>query len=159
MSSGDRQEPGRSLGIDPGTKRIGIAISDELGMLARPLEVWARRKVLEEDVAHIRALVAEHEVRRVVIGVPRRLDGSIGPAATRALEFVAAVRAGLDPSIEVVERDEALTTWEAESALKERGVSWQERRELIDAFAAAVILQEDLDARIFLRNPESGAGE
>jgi putative holliday junction resolvase len=138
---------GRSLGIDPGTKRIGIAISDELGLLARPLEVWARRKVLAEDVAHVVALIAEHEAVRVVIGVPRRLDGSIGPAAERALIFVAAVRAAAPASVEVVERDEALTTWEAENALKERGLDWKERRELIDAFAAAVILQEDLDAR------------
>lgn len=138
---------GRALGVDPGTKRIGFAISDELGLLARPLEVWQRKKLAAENVARVVALVAEHEVVRVVIGVPRRLDGTIGPAAERALELLNLVRAALPESVEVVERDEALTTWEAENALKERGLDWKERRDLIDAFAAAVILQEDLDAR------------
>lgn len=138
---------GRSLGIDPGTKRIGIAISDELGFLSRPLEVWPRKKIVGEDVAHVLALIAEHEIKRVVIGVPHRLDGTRGSAAERAMVLVDAIRAALPPNVELVERDEALTTWEAESFLKERGYSPKERKTLIDAYAAAVILQEDLDAR------------
>jgi putative Holliday junction resolvase len=138
---------GRSLGIDPGTKRIGIAISDELGFLARPLEVWPRKKVVGEDVAHVLALIAEHEIVRVVIGVPHRLDGTRGSAAERALVLVEAIRAALPSHVELVERDEALTTWEAESFLKERGYSPKARKTLIDAYAAAVILQEELDAR------------
>lgn len=145
--SGASELVGRTLGVDPGTKRIGFAISDELGLLARPLEVWQRKKIAAENVARVVALVAEHEVVRVVIGVPRRLDGTVGPAAERALELLKLVRAALPESVEVIERDEALTTWEAENALKERGLDWKERRDLIDAFAAAVILQEELDAR------------
>jgi putative Holliday junction resolvase len=140
--------PGRSLGIDPGTKRIGIAISDELGMLARPLEVWARKKAIAEDVAHVVALVREHEIVRVVVGVPHRLDGTKGTAAERASVLLVAIREALPPEVEVVERDEALSTWEAETWLKERGISdWKARREFVDAYAAAVILQEDLDLR------------
>jgi putative Holliday junction resolvase len=138
----------RSLGVDYGSKRIGFAISDEMGWGASPLEVWPRRTD-EEDVAHVVELVARHEVARVVIGVPRRLDGTEGREAERALAFVTVVRAALPAGVEVDTRDEALTTWEAERLLAERGVKLKprERKRLIDACAAAVILQEDLDAR------------
>lgn len=136
---------GRVLGIDPGTKRIGFALSDELALIASPLEVWKRRTPAE-DIARVAELVRVHEVVRVVVGVPYRLDGSKGPAAEKALAFLEAVRAGV-PGVEIAERDEALTTWEAEERLKERGLGPLERRGMVDAYAAAVILQEDLDAR------------
>lgn len=140
---------GRALGVDPGSKRIGLAISDELGLLARPLEVW-KKKSRAEDVGRIVALVREHEIKRVVVGVPYRLDGSKGPAAERAQAFLSEIRAALLDAclaVEVVERDEALTTWEAEESLKARGLDLEARKALIDAYAAAVILQEDLDQR------------
>jgi putative Holliday junction resolvase len=139
-------EEGRVLGIDPGTKRIGFAISDELQLFARPLEVWTRKKRIEEDTAHVLALVQEHEVVRVVVGVPYRLDGTKGQAAEKALLFIDALTAVLPETVAIEARDEALTTWEAESRLKARGLLPKERRELVDAFAAAVILQEALDA-------------
>lgn len=138
-------EPGRTLGIDPGTKRIGFALSDELGFLASPLEVWTRRG-LAADLAHIVELVRTHDVKRIVVGVAYRLDGSAGKAAESAKAFLEAVAAAL-PGCPVEERDEALTTWEAEEGLKARGLGPLERRGLIDAYAAAVILQEALDAR------------
>ena len=134
---------GRELGIDPGTKRIGFALSDELGLLASPLEVWKRRS-LPEDIAHIAGLVREHEVKRVVVGVPYRLDGSTGAQAEKSLAFIALLRAAIT-DVPIVERDEALTTWEAERRLEERGMGPRERRGMIDAYAAAVILQEALD--------------
>lgn len=138
-------EPGRALGVDFGTRRIGYALSDELGWVAEPLEVWTRKK-LEEDLAHLVALVAKHEVRRIVIGMPYRLDGSTGDSAERAQAFVDAVRGAL-PSLPITTRDEALTSWAAEEKLKERGVKPQDRKKWLDAYAAAVILQEDLDQR------------
>lgn len=144
--------PGRMLGVDPGTKRIGLALSDELGMLASPHEVWLK-KTLAEDVAHVAQVVREHGVVRVVVGVPYRLDGSKGPAAEKSLSFIAALRPVIPAEIPVVERDEALTTWEAEAILKDRGLSPQERRGKIDAYAAAVILQEELDALDAARRP------
>ncbi|MFO0727330.1 MAG: Holliday junction resolvase RuvX [Myxococcota bacterium] len=135
---------GRALGVDYGTKRIGYALSDEMGWAAEPLEVWTK-KSLEEDLVHLVALVTGHEVRRVVIGVPNRLDGTEGPEAKRALEWAEAVRAVSPVPIET--RDEALTTWAAEERMRERGLSPKDRKKWVDAYAAAVILQEDLDAR------------
>jgi putative holliday junction resolvase len=134
------KEYGRLLGIDPGTKRIGFALSDDMRWTARPLEVWTRKK-LEEDLAHVRSLIEAHEVIRVVVGVPYSLEGKETQSTARAKEFVAALRAAL-PEVEIVERDEALTTWEAEQRMREAGL--EPDRKLIDAYAATVILQEEL---------------
>ncbi len=133
---------GRLLGIDPGTKRIGFALSDDMRWTVQPLEVWKRRTI-EEDVAHVRGLIEKHEVVGLVIGVPYTLDGNESASTARAKAFIAALKAGI-PEVAIRERDEALTTWEAESKLKALGIP--ARRELIDAYAAAVILQEELDA-------------
>lgn len=141
--------PGRALAIDYGTKRIGFALSDELGWTAEPLEVWSRRG-LAADLDHVRALIAEHEVRRVVVGVPNRLDGTVGDAALRALGFVDAVRAAVAP-VPVDTRDEALSTWEATERMRARGIKAHDHKRWVDAYAALVILEEDLAAR---RPPE-----
>jgi putative Holliday junction resolvase len=138
---------GRILGIDPGTKRIGFALSDDLRWTAQPLEVWKRRSVAE-DVAHVIALIEAHEVIGVVVGVPYRLDGGESDSTKRAKALIEALRAKIT-SVPIVERDEALTTWEAEERMRERGL--EPKRELIDAYAAAVILQEELDAK---RDPD-----
>lgn len=135
---------GRILAIDYGTKRIGLALSDELGVTARPLEVYARRGRVP-DMAHLAARVAEHEVRRVVVGVPNRLDGSEGDAAKRALVFIEQVRAALAPT-PVTVRDEALTTWAAEERMKEEGLGPDARKKHVDAYAALVLLEEELEA-------------
>ena len=137
--------PGRALGIDFGTKRVGYAVSDELGWVAEPLEVWIRR-TLAEDLAHVGVLVASHDVVRIVFGIPFRLDGSAGPSAARAQAFLDALRAAF-PAIPIEARDEALTSWEAEERMRDRGLDQAERKRWVDAYAAAVILQDDLDAR------------
>lgn len=113
-------------------------------MAARPLEV---RKVqgVEADVAYIRTLVEQHEAGEVLIGVPYTLEGNETWSTKKALAFAAALRDGLD--VPVIEKDEALTTWEAEEQLKARGLLPLDRRKLVDAFAAAVLLQELLDER------------
>jgi putative holliday junction resolvase len=131
---------GRLLGIDPGTKRIGFAISDDMRWTARPLEVW-KRKSLAEDLAHVRALIEAHEVIGVVVGVPYSLEGKETQSTGRAKEFIAALRAAL-PEVPITERDEALTTWEAEQRMRDAGL--EPDRQLIDAYAATVILQEEL---------------
>jgi putative Holliday junction resolvase len=132
------------MAVDPGTARIGLALSDDMLWTARPLEV---RKVssLAADLAFIAAKVKAHEVSEVVVGVPYRLDGSESRSTEKAKAFAAALRAALD--VPVTEHDEALTTWEAEEKLKARGLLPQDRRKLVDAFAAAVLLQEVLDQR------------
>ncbi len=137
--------PGRALAIDYGSKRIGFALSDELGWTAEPLEVWQRRG-LPADLEHIHALVETHEAKRVVVGVPNRLDGTEGDAARRALEFAEAVRAAVAP-VPVETRDEALTTWEATERMRARGIKPKDHKQWVDAYAALVILEEDLAAR------------
>lgn len=137
--------PGRALGIDFGTRRIGYAVSDELGWVAEPLEVWARRG-LELDLAHLLELCARHEIRRIVIGMPYHLDGRKGESAERAEAFVETVRRAL-PAIPTETIDEALTSWEADERLKARRIKPEDRKRLRDAYAAAVLLQEYLDTR------------
>lgn len=132
------------LAVDPGTKRLGLAISDDMQWTARPLEVW-RAKGHAEDAEHVVEVARAHDVGELVVGVPYRLDGSPSRSTEKALAFVAALRAATE--LPVIERDEALTTWAAEERLKERGMLPRDRRKLIDAYAAAVILQEFLDAR------------
>lgn len=116
-----------------------------MGWAAEPLEVWTR-KTLEVDVAHLVALVREREVGRVVIGVPYRLDGSTGPSASRALAFIEALQAALPAGVPLITRDEALTSYEADERMKARGLSPEERKRWVDAYAASVILQDELDA-------------
>ena len=135
------QDPkGAVLGVDPGTKRIGFAISDDLRLTVRPLEVWNRRNP-KEDLAHVQELVRVHGVTAVVVGVPYRLNGSESEATRRAKNFLQLLREAL-PNVPIQERDEALTTWEAERRLREQGQ--KPNRLTIDAHAAAVILEEEL---------------
>ena len=135
---------GRLLGIDPGTKRIGFALSDDMRFGVRPLEVWKRR-TLEADLERVRALIEAHEVVALVVGVPYSLEGKETESTRRAMAFIAELRRAF-PEIPIKERDEALTTWEAEERLKAAGI--EPKRELIDAYAAAVILQEELDSEV-----------
>lgn len=133
----------RVLGIDVGSVRIGLAISDETCTIASPLAtvpngsrtLWPRIKREMED----------RQVDRVVIGLPRRLDGSEGDAARSARAFAAELtrRAAIDVEL----WDERFTTTIAERSLIESGVRRKRRREVIDAVAAAVLLQSWLDAR------------
>ena len=144
MASSSSPLPGRTLAIDYGSKRIGFAVSDELGWTGEPLEVWTRRGK-PADLDHIHALVVEHEARRVLIGVPNRLDGTVGDAALRALAFAEEVRARVAP-VPVITRDEALTTWAAKERMDARGIRPKDHKQWIDAYAALVILEEELAA-------------
>jgi putative Holliday junction resolvase len=132
----------RLLGIDLGQARVGLAISDELAMLAHPLETFSAessRKLLE----HIAALVRERLIECVVIGLPRNMDGSAGPAAEQALDFAQKLRAQI--SCSVVTWDERLTTVAANRALQEAGRKTRSTREYVDQVAAQLILQGYLD--------------
>ena len=132
----------RLLGVDLGQARVGLAISDELGMLAHPLETFpaASSKKL---VARIAAIVDERKIERVVVGLPRNMDGSAGPAAAAALEFVEKLRGQL--ACEVVTWDERLTTVAANRALHEAGRKTRTTRGQVDQVAAQMILQGYLD--------------
>ena len=133
----------RVLGLDPGERRIGVALSDTTGMIAQPYSVIDRRR---DDVAvALRTLYQEQEVGLVVIGLPVSLSGEEGTAARRARDFGATVEEIL--GCEVVYQDERFTTVQAENALLEAGMRRAERRERRDKVAAAVMLQGFLDTR------------
>lgn len=136
----------RAIGLDVGSKTIGIAISDALGLAAHPERVLARRGTAA-DVADVLALVAAREIEAVVVGMPFELSGAIGPRARRVQVFVAALRAALPPAIALHEVDERFTTAAAERVLLAGDVSRARRKEVIDKQAAAVILQGWLDGR------------
>lgn len=132
---------GRILALDYGTKRIGVALSDELWWTAQPLETFERR-TLEQDISHIAALVASHNVERVVIGLPLQLDGREGPAVQAMREFLVTLKAGL--SVPLVLWDERLTTKEAEEVLIASDVSRKKRKKIVDRVAASLLLQRYL---------------
>jgi len=130
------------LAIDFGRARIGVAISDELQLLAHPLETIAAN---ERSAARVAEIVCERKVARVVVGIPRQLSGKIGAAASEALGFVDKLRAILP--CPVVTWDERLTTVAANRALREAGKTTRATRDYVDQVAAQMILQGYLDRR------------
>ena len=135
----------RALGLDVGSRRIGVALSDELKITAQPLAVL-EAKGLRDAVERIRALCAEHEVDTIVIGLPLSMSGGdrgSGSARVRAL----AGRLAEATAAEIVLWDERFTTAEAERVLVRGDVRRAKRRAVIDKIAAAIILQGYLDAR------------
>lgn len=135
----------RALGVDLGTKRIGLAISDSAGRVATPITVIQRSS---DPMVHRRAIadeVTEWEAEIVVVGLPTSLDGTCGPAAEAALAECAAMDDHL--SVPVATYDERLTTVVAQQHLQAQGVSTREQRKMVDAVAAAVMLQGWLDHR------------
>ncbi len=137
-------EPGRVVALDWGSVRVGVAVSDPLGLTARPHSVLERRS-RAKDLRAIADLAAEVEAVRIVVGHPLRLSGEAGDAAREAEAFAEALRATV--SIPVDLWDERLTTAQATRAMIEGGASRARRRESVDAVAAALLLQSWLDAR------------
>jgi putative Holliday junction resolvase len=134
---------GRILGLDPGERRIGVALSDPTGIIAQPHEVIDRK--VTDPVKAVQDLVREYEIVTVVIGLPVSLSGGEGPAAQAARTFGETMRSALD--VDVLFQDERFTTVTAEEALIEGGVRREKRRDVRDKVAAAVMLQAFLDSR------------
>ena len=134
---------GRVLGLDPGERRIGVAISDPLGMIAQPHSVIDRHE--EDPLSTIRNLVTDYDVSVIVIGLPISLSGREGPAAEAARAFAVGVSETVDCEVEFM--DERFTTVSAEQALLEGNVKRDRRRVVRDKVAAAVMLQAYLDGR------------
>jgi len=131
----------RAIGLDFGEKTIGVSVSDPLGMIAQGLKT-IRRKSWNADLEELRKVIEEYEADRLVVGLPRNMDGSLGPSAERVQVFMKKLETFQLP-IEPV--DERLTTVMAERALLEGDVSRKRRKEVIDQVAAALILQGYLD--------------
>jgi putative holliday junction resolvase len=136
---------GRVLGVDVGTARVGLALSDPTGTLASPLETLRRAKD-ESDLDRLAALVEEHEVSEVVVGEPRHLSGASGASAADADAYSEAL-AGRIADVPVFRIDERLSTVTAASHLREGGMDSRKQRPVIDQAAAVVILQQYLDSR------------
>jgi putative holliday junction resolvase len=134
----------RALGLDLGTRRIGVALSDSAGAVATPLDVLTRSNDRTRDHARIGDLVDETGAEVVVVGLPLSLDGSVGAAARGVLDEADELRARLDVS--VVTWDERLSTVEAERRLRAAGVKGRKGRGVVDQVAATVILQSWLDS-------------
>ena len=146
----------RILGIDLGRARIGIAVSDELGMLAHPVETIPARGDAARRIAE---LVREKNAERVVIGLPRHMNGSVGIGATEALAFAEKLRASVP--CEVITWDERMTTMAANRVLRDSGHKTRNSRAVVDQVAAQMILQGYLDALHSARGSgaESGAAQ
>ena len=139
----EESELTRFLGLDPGERRIGVALSDPIGIIAQPHEVLDSRT--DDVLEAIRGICLEYEVAVIVVGLPTSLSGEEGTAAQKARSF--GDRVGEATGCEIVFFDERFTTVQAESALLEGGVRRRRRKEKIDMVAAAVILQGYLDGR------------
>ena len=139
----------RILGIDLGQARIGVAVSDELGLLAHPVETIPANKNAAQRIAE---LVREKNAERVVVGLPRHMNGSVGESAIDALAFAKKLQAMLP--CEVVTWDERLTTTAANRALRDSGRRTRDSRHVVDQVAAQMILQGYLDKLQASRIPD-----
>jgi putative Holliday junction resolvase len=132
----------RILAIDHGSKRIGIAVSDELKMIAQPLE-YILAEPADKFMARFQELIRDKEVELILVGMPRNMDGSYGPAAQKVQEFVAVLKGTVSVPIKLW--DERLTSSQANRVLIQGNVRRDKRKEKVDAMAAAILLQSYLD--------------
>ncbi len=132
----------RVLAIDYGTKRVGLAVSDETQTIAQPLQFLSAEpaaKLLEQ----LQAVIAEKQIVEIIVGIPRNMNGTYGPAAEKTREWVASLKAFV--AVPIRTWDERLTTVAAHRALIETGMRRDKRKERVDQTAAAILLQSYLD--------------
>ena len=133
----------RILALDHGTKRIGVAVSDELKIIAHPLE-FIPAEPFAGFLKRLKEILREKEVEMILLGMPRNMDGSYGPATLKVQEFIAALKVGI--AVPIQTWDERLTSAQAQRFLIEGGVRRQQRKEKVDKMAAAILLQSYLDS-------------
>ncbi len=136
----------RILALDIGSKRIGIAVSDELGLTAQGLESMSCRD-LQTDLEHIKQLVEQYGAEEIVVGIPYNMNGSEGPQTSKVRTFMEKLSGRID--VPLKEWDERLSTVAAERTLLEADMSRSKRRKVIDKLAAVIILQGYLDRKRF----------
>lgn len=135
----------RAMAIDYGAKAIGVAISDELRLTVRPLTtIRRRRQSRNQIIAQIKALLEEQEATELIVGLPLKLDGTIGEAAERMNVFIAELQKAI--SVPVIAQDERLTSHEADEMMRELGFDFRQRKARSDEYAAAIILREYLES-------------
>jgi len=138
------QAAARILAIDYGSRRMGLAVSDPLGITAQGLETMQRRN-RRADLAYLERVIREHEVKEIVVGYPLKMSGEKGPQSERVAEFAAELRQRF--GLQVHLWDERLTSAEANRLLREAELSIEKRARAVDRMAAVLILQSFLQAR------------
>src|SRR5258706_6568450 len=133
----------RILALDHGTVRIGVAVSDEMKMIATPLE-FIPAEPLAKFLERLKEIIRDKEVELILVGMPRNMDGSYGPAALKVREFVEALKQGV--AVPIKTWDERLTSAQANRFLIQAGVRRDKRKEKVDKTAAAILLQSFLDS-------------
>ena len=140
----------RILGLDIGSKTIGVAVSDELCLIAQGVTTL-KRKGLDHDISELRKLIEEREVTKIVVGLPKNMNNTLGPSAEMVLSFIEELNK--HSAIPVITWDERLSTVAAEKVLLEADLSRKKRKRVIDKVAAMLILQGNLDSQVRLNNP------
>ncbi len=137
----------RILGLDYGSRTVGVAVSDPLGLTAQSVEIIRRKSEnkLRQTLARLEALIEEYQVGLLVLGLPRHMNNDIGDRAVKSLEFRDILKKRT--SLDVVMWDERLTTVEAQRVLREAGIKGAETKQYVDSLAAVFILQGYLDSR------------
>jgi putative holliday junction resolvase len=135
----------RILALDHGTRRIGVAVSDELKMIAMPLE-YIPAEPFASFLERLQQLLKEKEVEMILVGMPRNMDGSYGPAALKVQDFIAALRGAVTVPIQTW--DERLTSAQANRFLIQGGMRRDKRKQKVDQTAAAILLQSYLDSLV-----------
>ena len=134
----------RVLAIDHGTKRVGMALSDELQTVATPVGFFSP-KPMADFLAHLRKIISEKGVQEIIVGMPRNMDGSYGPSAENVRRFIGILEREI--LLPIKSWDERLTSVQANRSLVDAGVRRGERKEKADATAAAILLQSYLDSK------------
>ena len=134
----------RILALDHGTRRIGVAVSDELQVIATPLE-YIPTEPFADFLMRLKEIIREKEIELIIIGMPRNMDGSYGPAALKVQTFAAVLKDAI--TIPIKPLDERLTTVQAQRFLIQGNVRRDKRKEKVDKTAAALLLQSHLDSR------------
>ncbi len=146
-----QQSPQRILALDLGTRRIGLALSDELGLTAQGLETFVRKNK-RADLDGLHRIVREHGVNLILVGLPLHMSGEAGAQADWARDF--AEKLEQYTGVRVILRDERWTSREAERTLRGSGVAQEDRKAAIDRLSASILLQSYLDSRAF-ETPEA----
>lgn len=137
---------GRLVCFDVGERRIGIAASDLLGITAQPVETYTRTGKLEEDYVYLAKILKEQEATKLIVGLPKNMNNTLGFKAQEIQAFIEGLQAYLPENMAIDWIDERLTTVQAENVLLEANVSRKKRKKVIDKIAAVFMLQAYLDA-------------
>lgn len=133
------------MGLDVGTKTIGVAISDPMFIIANP-HTTIKRTTVNEDIDKLQEIIDQYQVSKIVVGMPYNMNKSVGPQAQRVMSFMDLVKKRVDN--EIIYMDERLTTVSANRVLIEQKVRREKRKDHIDKIAATYILQSFLDGRL-----------